>query len=116
MGLYFHNATGSTIDLAYAEYDPSCASECTDKWLKRGWYIISAGDTVKVWSGLAGGKTFFYYAESATARWSGPYFTAVPPNAFEWCWCIASSDSDRVGFRKLSPTDPWVIDRTINLS
>jgi hypothetical protein len=78
MGLYFHNATGSTIDLAYAESSPGCASEGTGQpYVKKGWYIISAGETQKVWSGIAGPKRFYYYAESATRRWSGPYRSQV---------------------------------------
>jgi hypothetical protein len=118
MGLYFHNATGSTIELAYAEYSRGCASEGGDPWFKRGWYIISAGETQKVWSGIAGPKRFYYYAESGTRRWSGPYFTQVPPGPFEWCWGVGSTAAERVGFRQISPSSALVppIDRTISLS
>jgi hypothetical protein len=119
MGLYFHNATGSTIELAYAEYSSGCASEGTGQpYLKKGWYIISAGETQKVWSGYAGPKRFYYYAESATSRWSGPYFTQVPPTAFRLCWGLGTSTAERVGFRQISPSSATVppIDRTISLT
>src|SRR5215212_7944769 len=93
MGLYFHNATGSTIDLAYAAHSSGCASEGGQPYLKKGWYVISAGETQKVWSGYAGPERFYYYAESATARWSGPYRSQVhPTNSFQWCWSLGSTD------------------------
>jgi len=120
MGLYFHNATGSTIDLAYAEYWPGCDTVGTgEPYAVRGWYVISAGETQKVWSGYAGRERFYYYAESATGRWSGPYRGAVHPrDAFEWCWGFNSSAVEYVGFRQISPSSALVppVDRTIRLS
>jgi hypothetical protein len=119
MGLYFHNATGSTIELAYAAYSRGCASEGTGQpYLKKGWYIISAGETQKVWSGYAGPERFYYYAESSTRRWSGPWRTQVhPTDAFQWCWGVGSTAGEYVGFRQISPSSALVppIDRTISL-
>lgn len=119
MGLYFHNATGSTIDLAYAARSSGCASEGGPSYLKKGWYVISAGETQKVWSGYAGPERFYYYAESATGRWSGPYRSQVhPTNSFQWCWSVGSTAGEYVGFRQISPSGALVppIDRTISLS
>jgi uncharacterized protein DUF1036 len=116
MALFFHNATGSTIDLAYAEYDSSCSSE-GQPYVKRGWYIISPGETQKVWNGWAGGESFYYYAESATGRWSGPHRSMVHPrDAFEWCWDAVSTAGVYVGFRAVGHIDPWVVDRTVRLT
>jgi Protein of unknown function (DUF1036) len=115
MGLYFHNATGSTIDLAYAEYRSGCASEGSRPFVKRGWYSISPGQTRKVWSGWAGPKRFYYYAESVTRIWGGDYVTAVPPQPFEWCWDTASTQSDNVGFDHLPPKGDLIMDRTVTL-
>ncbi len=117
MGLYFRNKTGSTVWVAYAYHAPDCGG--SNKWMKKGWYKIVPGNTAKVWSGWAGGETFFYFAHDAAGReWSGEFFTQVPSTAFDWCWNTGSTASSEVGFRKKVVEDdfpPSVLDHTVNL-
>ena len=117
MGLYFHNEAGSPISLVYGYSAPECEGGVT--WAKKGWYNISPGGTAKVWSGWAGGETFYYFAHDAAGReWSGEFFTQVPSTAFDWCWNTGSTASSEVGFRKKVVEDdfpPSVMDYTVNL-
>jgi hypothetical protein len=90
--------------------------------LKKGWYQVLPGNTVKVWSGWAGGEKFFYFAEDDVGHTWGngdsDFFTRVPENAFEWCWDTGSSASRTVGLRKVVVEDdfpPSVMDHNINL-
>ena len=113
MGLYFHNKTNSPVWVVYAEYAPDCGDEGGVKWRKKGWYKVSSGKTVKVWSGWAGGDKFFFYAEDDFGHiWAGQYFTFVPWNAFNWCWNTASNNGTTVGLRKIYGSN---MDYTINL-
>ncbi len=72
-----------------------------------------------MWSGWAGGETFYYFAHDAAGReWSGEFFTQVPSTAFDWCWNTGSTASSEVGFRKKVVEDdfpPSVMDYTVNL-
>jgi hypothetical protein len=120
MGLYFRNETGSPVWVAYAESAPDC--EGSTKWLKKGWYNILPGNTAKVWTGWAGGETFFFFAEDDAGRTWGngdnDYYTQVPWNAFEWCWDTGSTTSRTVGLRRIHVEDdfpPSVLDHTVNL-
>ena len=113
MGLYFRNQTNSTIWLTYAYHYPNCEG---DNWAKKGWYTILPGGTAKVWSGHAGGKKFFYFAEDNSGHtWSGQFFTHVPHNAFEWCWTTSSTSGKTVGFRKIDTISGEIRDYTRNL-
>lgn len=114
MGLYFHNKTNVTLQIVYAHSDPKCEG---DKWIKKGWYKVAPGKTVKVWSGWAGGKKFFYYAEDTRGLghvWSGDFFTQIPYNAFSWCWNTGSTDSRTLGLKKIK-ISTTIMDHTINL-
>jgi hypothetical protein len=114
MGLYFKNKTGSPVWVTYAYYSPGC--EGGVDWSKKGWYHVLPGNTAKVWSGWAGGDKFFFFAEDDFGHhWSGPFFTFVPWNAFDWCWNTASNNGETVGFRKINTISWNIIDYTINL-
>jgi hypothetical protein len=102
MGLYFRNVTNSIIQVTYAYLSPGC--EGGVDWSKKGWYLISPGNTAKVWTGWAGGKHFFYYAESQSTSWGGLFFTGVPWDAFDWCWNTSSTNARTVGFRRRPET------------
>jgi hypothetical protein len=101
MGLYFQNSTVDTVFVAYAYHAPGC--EGGTDWAKKGWYRIGPGGTSKVLSGWAGPGKYFFFAESepGTRAWSGPFFTPLPPRAFDWCWQTGSSDSRTLGLAKL---------------
>ncbi|WP_305023490.1 DUF1036 domain-containing protein [Paenibacillus lacisoli] len=100
MSLYFRNSTRSTVYVAYAYPDFSCSPV---NYAKIGWYRISPGQTREVWSGYAGGTTFFFYAENSSRSlvWEGSYFTQVPQQAFQWCWDTRCTNCRTVGFRRL---------------
>lgn len=100
MGLYFHNATGDTVFVAYAYHSPGC--EGGTPWAKKGWYRITPGATAKVLSGWAGDGKYFYFAENETRTkvWQGDFFTQLPSRAFDWCWNTGSTDSRTLGLRK----------------
>lgn len=68
MGLNFRNSTSETIFVAYAYPDFSCSPV---NYATIGWYRIEPGQSRQVWSGYAGGNTFFYYAESDSYTLSG---------------------------------------------
>jgi len=70
-----------------------------------------------VWTGWAGGHKFFFYAENdpATVVWTGPFFTFVPWDAFDWCWNTASNNGRTLGFRKIDTISWYYMDYTINL-
>lgn len=99
MGLYFRNTTGFTLYVAFAYPDFGCSPV---NYSKAGWYRLVPGQTVEVWSGFAGGTTFYYYAEnsSVTRVWSGSYYTDVPNQAFDWCWDTGCTTCRNVGFRR----------------
>lgn len=67
-------------------------------------------------SGWAGNSSYFWYAESDGGLvWKGPYVTALPPRAFDWCWNTASTDSRDLGLRIVQVS--WeVMDKTIRLT
>lgn len=99
MGLLFRNSTGSTVYVSYAYYDPSCRPVT---YAKVGWFRVFPGQQVQVWSGYAGGQTFYYYAESVSGRrWGGPYFTQVPDFAYRWCWNTGCTVCTNVGFGRV---------------
>jgi hypothetical protein len=104
MGLYFRNGTNSLIQLAFAYVSPGCSQEGGVDYSKKGWYLISPGNTAKVWTGDAEGKHFFYFAESQSGRWSGDFYTRVPWNAFNLCWGTDSSNARTLGFRRRPET------------
>jgi hypothetical protein len=85
MGLYFENATPSTVWVVYGH--PSTTPWCDAGWYKTGWYEIAPESTVKVWSGWIGGHSFEYYAEDDFGHvWAGEDLTFVPWDTFYLCW------------------------------
>lgn len=69
MGLNFRNSTNAAIFVVFAYPDFSCTPV---NYSKTGWYRVNPGQTVQLWSGYAGGNTFFYYAEDDFGReWRG---------------------------------------------
>lgn len=112
MGLNFRNTTGATVYVAYAYLNFNCRPVT---YAKIGWYRVDPGQTVQVWSGFAGGHTFFYYAEDLFGRvWSGSYFTQVPRTGFHWCWDTRCATCRTVGMRRIY-VDLFNADFTINL-
>jgi Protein of unknown function (DUF1036) len=98
LGLYFENATPSTVWVVYGH--PSSYSWCNLGWYKKGWYKVDPGSTVKVWSGWIGGETFMYYAEDDFGHvWAGTHHTFVPWDAFYLCWEDTSGAGEVAGFR-----------------
>jgi hypothetical protein len=115
MGLYFTNKVNETVWVAYAFHVSGC--EGGVDWEKKGWYQIAPGATAKVYTGWAGGSTFFFYAEgdNASPVWAGPFFTHLPWNAFDWCWNTASTNGRTLGLRKIEIS--WEnMDYTIGLT
>ncbi|MDR6778446.1 hypothetical protein J2W98_002723 [Paenibacillus peoriae] len=111
MGLNFRNSTNAAIFVVFAYPDFSCTPV---NYSKAGWYRVNPGQTIQVWSGFAGGNTFFYYAEDDFGReWRGTYFTQVPENAFNWCWDTGCTTCRSVGLRRIA-VSPFVLDYTIN--
>jgi hypothetical protein len=106
MGFYFQNTSPHTVWITYAEPvdTTTCGLLGDPQFLKRGWYVALPQEEVKVWSGWASGKMFFWYAEdNFGTAWAGDYPAWVRPHgfSFEWCWSIsASSDAKQVRFRK----------------
>ena len=113
MGLYFQNGTANTVFVASAYNAPGC--EGGVNWAKKGWYGIAPGGTAKVLSGWAGPGKYFFYAESNSSRWSGPFFTPLPSRAFDWCWNTGSTDSRNLGLAKIEVG--WgILDHTVRLT
>ncbi len=114
MGLYFKNKTSEVVWVAYARHNPGCDGP---DWLKRGWWSILPFMTKKVESGWVGGSKYFYFAEAndLSPAWSGPFFTHLPWNSFEWCWNTASTNGRTLGLRKLEPSWQYM-DYTVGLS
>lgn len=112
MSLYFKNSTQDTIFVAYGYHAPGC--EGGTDWAKKGWYRIVPGGTAKVFSGIAGGRKYFFFAENeaGTSSWSGPFFTQLPSRAFDWCWTTGSSDSRTLGLSKLE-VEWGILDHTV---
>ncbi|WP_229696122.1 DUF1036 domain-containing protein [Paenibacillus albidus] len=99
MGLNFRNSTNATVFVAYAYPNFNCSPV---NYAKIGWYRIEPGQTREVWSGFAGGNTFFYYAESSFGRtWPGAYFTQLPTQAFHWCWNTGCTTCRNLGMRRI---------------
>ncbi|MEW9673474.1 DUF1036 domain-containing protein [Ammoniphilus sp. 3BR4] len=102
MGLIFRNRTNSTVDVAYAYYESNCRSKGGVTYIKTGWFPVGPGRSRQVWSGWAGGRTFFFYAESVKGvTWGGNYFTQVPDDPFRWCWNTGCSTCTNVGFGRV---------------
>lgn len=116
MGLYFRNSTPNTVYVAFAYIDSACFNEGLDSRRKKGWYQVLPGQTSKVWTGWAGGKYFWFYAEDdAGHTWSGTDFTPVPDDAFNLCWNIGCSTCTNVGFQMALVTSIFDVDKIINL-
>ncbi|MEC4566028.1 DUF1036 domain-containing protein [Paenibacillus sp. CMAA1739] len=112
MGLNFRNSTNAAIYIAYAYPNSSCSPV---NYAKIGWYRVDPGQTIEVWSGYAGGNTFYYYAESSFGRtWSGSYFTQLPSQAFHWCWNVGCTTCRNLGMRRI-PISSIYANYTINL-
>ncbi|PEP75445.1 hypothetical protein CN581_26950 [Bacillus toyonensis] len=87
MGLYFKNITNETLYLVYAYEKKNCEA----KWAKKGWYTITPGQEIKVWSGWAGHYKFLYYAENKNVSKIWPdknrnWKTFIPWEIFDMCW------------------------------
>lgn len=112
MGFNFRNNTNSTVYIAYAYQNSNCRPVT---YAKIGWYRVEPGQTRQVWSGYAGGRTFYYFAEDVFGRtWNGPYFTQIPNQAFHWCWNTGCSTCRNLGFRRID-VPVFYADYTINL-
>lgn len=111
MGLNFRNSTNAAIFVAYAYPDFSCSPV---NYSKAGWFRVNPGQTIQVWSGFAGGNTFFYYAEDHFGReWRGSYFTQIPQQAFNWCWDTGCTTCRNLGLRRVT-VGPFVLNHTID--
>lgn len=112
MGLNFRNSTSSTVYVAIGYLNYGCSPVT---YAKIGWYRLFPGETRQVWSGYAGGRTFFYYAEDSFGRsWSGAYFTQVPNQAFHLCWNAGCFPCRNLGFRRID-ISIFYRDYTVNL-
>jgi uncharacterized membrane protein len=114
MWLQYHNARSRGLFLAIGYYSPGCADG--GDWAKKGWWRIEPGQTARVlWTT---NRYSYFYAESDDgAVWSGVFTTAVPVQAFDWCWNTASTSSRDIGMRQVEHTNPglpWI--GTINLT
>lgn len=101
MGLYFKNGRQETIWVAFGYPQRGC--EGGVDYAKKGWYRVTPGAEVKVYSGWVGGDAWFWYAEAddRNPTWSGDYHTDVPTHAFDLCWNIGvSGAARRLGFRR----------------
>jgi len=98
MGLYFKNKTNELLWVVYGYYAPGC--EGVD-WAKKGWWSLAPSQTKKVHSGYVGNSYWLFFAEADdfSPVWSGPYFTQIPWNAFDWCWNTGSTNSRTLGLR-----------------
>ncbi|RKD24611.1 hypothetical protein BEP19_09560 [Ammoniphilus oxalaticus] len=112
MGLYFQNSTNRTVYVTYGYPNRGCGPV---NYAKIGWYAIAPGQRRLLWSGYAGGNTFYYYAEDGVGRtWSGVYFTDVSNQAFHWCWDTRCASCRSVGMRPVS-VPFFYSDYTVNL-
>lgn len=112
MGVNFRNSTNAAIFLVFSYPDFSCTPV---NYSKAGWFRVNPGQTIQVWSGFAGGNTFFYYAEDDFGRtWRGSYFTQVPENAFDWCWDTGCTTCRNVGLRRIA-VSPFVLNYNYRL-
>ncbi|AUS07484.1 DUF1036 domain-containing protein [Laceyella sacchari] len=111
MGLLFRNSSNSTVYVAYAYQNSDCRPIT---YAKIGWFRLDPGQLREVWSGFAGGRTFFYYAESDRLVWTGPYFTQVPFQAFHWCWNVGCTTCRNVGMNRVDVGN-FVFNHTVNL-
>lgn len=100
MGLFIRNSTNQTIWVAFGYYNPLCRPTT---YRKAGWYRLDPGQTRQIWSGYAGGQTFYYYAENInrTRVWQGPFVTRVPDTAFNVCWDTSNVNWDVIGMRSI---------------
>ena len=102
MSLTIVNGYPQLISVAIWYYHPNCPDG--GDWSKKGWWNINPGGSKIVYGGSLRSlnRYFTYYAHSSDgAQWSGPYVTAVPPNAFDWCLNTANTSSRNAGFRLL---------------
>jgi uncharacterized membrane protein len=101
MSLSFRNSTPAPVWLVFAYSDSGCSSYGAS-WMKEGWWQIQPGGTVTVRGGASNGAKYFFYAEGGGGRrWSGPYDTSVPTEAFTQCWGIGTSESQGVSMAKI---------------
>ena len=112
MGFNFRNSTSSPVYIAFGYPNSGCGPV---NYAKIGWYRVDPGQTRQVRSGYVGNQTFYYYAEDAFGRrWSGPYFTDLPQQAFHWCWNTGCTTCRYLGMRSVS-VPLFYFDYTVNL-
>lgn len=102
MGLYFRNNTPNTLYIAFAYYDSACEGAAgVLSFRKKGWHVLAPGQTKLVWSGWAGGRRFYFYAEDSVGnKWDGPHTTYIPRQAFNLCWGVGCSTCRILGLRE----------------
>jgi uncharacterized membrane protein len=107
MALYVRNATNRTLNVALGYRWDNCPDG--DNWGKKGWWLIGPGGTATVQGGLSNGAKYFVHVHAADGTdWGGRFTTYLPPNRFDWCWPVRSSNSVFRGFHKiLVPVDSF---------
>jgi uncharacterized membrane protein len=104
--LSFTNGYSQVLSVAIMWYHPNCPDG--GDWEKKGWWNINPGNTAHVLD-LDLDETnryYYFYAEAVDGHtWSGPYFTNVPSEAFDWCENTGSTTSRSLGFRELDIGD-----------
>lgn len=83
----FTNATADAVYVAYMYRDHSCRDACGDIWNVEGWIVLAPGQ-VQHRANPTGNRWFYYYAESGSAMWHGPYGANVRLARFDKCNCL----------------------------
>jgi hypothetical protein len=105
MPFKFKNQTNLTLWLTAAYYNPSC----TVKWKKEGWFRMTPGQTVTLWSGPATYSDVYFFARdiNETRKWEGNQYYVVLPLGdmafsngldyyFDRCWGDPISEANRI--------------------
>lgn len=105
MPFKFRNQTNSTVWLAAAYYEPSCAQ----KWVKEGWFQMAPGQTVTLWPGPATYSDVYFFARDLdeTRKWEGNEYQVVLPLGqpefsngldyyFKRCWGEPTTEANRI--------------------
>ncbi len=96
------NGYSQTISVAIWYYHPNCPDG--GDWAKKGWWVIPPGQRRVPYGGSLRSlnRYWTYHAHAADGtNWSGPYVSACPPHAFDWCLNTANTQSQSRGFRLL---------------
>jgi uncharacterized membrane protein len=119
MVLRFKNKTNEKVWVAISFYRIQCLLDHPmnqNPWKTRGWYHLLPTQTKTVYGGDLEdvNRYWYFFAESATLIWDGPYLTRVFREAFNICDAAAKVGTTRiVGFIELDIDDRD--DRKVNL-